>query len=251
MSIIKINNYKQGNTFGVHTCISKKKEMEIYEVYNSAYLIVAATCEMAYGMMVDAKDAIRKTPLFKHQVKYHINKALERYKKMQRLMLDDMNCKTKFWLDFMDGYDDMAEPFLQRIVLNFDRVIIEYKKENYGHEKALMLATVNILIVSCVTLKSFFIEQTKITGKNLSSLSPMRMIGDIRKEWTLAIDAIEFNGNIDLSKYKNCKKAVERLYRFIEDPKSINIPGDRALKLNPECDIRNYIKKSNEKLTRQ
>ena len=81
MSSMKIKIHKQGEPFPIYTFLSPKKEKEIYDIYNSSFLIVGATCETAQQSMVDAKDALRKTPLFKHKAKYHINRALELYKK--------------------------------------------------------------------------------------------------------------------------------------------------------------------------
>ena len=61
----------------------------------------------------------------------------------------------------------------------------------------------------------------------------------LRKEWELAINNINFNSTFDLSKYKNCTKAVNKIYDFIEDANVVNTAGEIALKKNPECDIRN------------
>lgn len=242
MSTTLINLYRHGDSFNVYNYIAKEREKEMYDFYNSSYLIVAATCEVAYGMMVDAKDVIRKTKLFKHQTKYHINKAMEQYKKMQKEMLRDMNCKPQFWLDYMDGYDELIKPLIDKLKLHFDNVMVRFKKESFGHEKALMVAAYNTLTIANVTFNSYFKNFVGRTGMNLSYLSPMKDIKDIKKEWELAIDWICFDNDFRLDAYKNCKKAVEKIYEFIEDPKSVNIPGEQALKLNPDCDVRIKVK---------
>lgn len=81
MSSMKIRIHKQGEPFPIYTFLAPKKEKEIYDVFNASFLIVGATCETAQESMVDAKDAIRKTPLFKHKVKYHTNRLWNYIKK--------------------------------------------------------------------------------------------------------------------------------------------------------------------------
>lgn len=239
MSSMKIRIHKQGEPFPIYTFLAPKKEKEIYDVYNASFLIVGATCETAQEIMVDAKDAIRKTPLFKHKVKYHTNRAMELYKKMEYELFYDMNCKPKFWMDYMDAYDDLIKPLIDKMRFHFDNVMVKYKKEPYGHEKALMLMAYNCLLISSVTFDSYFQQFVKTTGKNISNISPMKAIKDVKKEWALALDNIDFKNNFDLLKYKNCTKAVEKIYKFIENADVINIAGEIALKKNPECDTRN------------
>ena len=239
MSSTKIKIHKQGEPFPIYTFLAPKKEKEIYDVYNASFLIVGATCETAQQIMVDAKDAIRKTPLFKHKVKYHTNRAMELYKKMEYELFYEMNCKPKFWMDYMDAYDDLIKPLIDKMRFHFDNVMVKYKKEPYGHEKALMLMAYNCLLISSVTFDSYFQQFVKTTGKNISNISPMKAIKDIKKEWALALDNIDFKNNFDLLKYKNCTKAVEKIYKFIESADIINIAGEIALKKNPECDTRN------------
>lgn len=239
MSSTKIRIHKQGEPFPIYTFLAPKKEKEIYDVFNASFLIVGATCETAQENMVDAKDAIRKTPLFKHKVKYHTNRALELYKKMEYELFYEMNCKPKFWMDYMDAYDDLIKPLIDKMRFHFDNVMVKYKKEPYGHEKALMLMAYNCLLISSVTFDSYFQQFVKTTGKNISNISPMKAIKDVKKEWALALDNIDFKNNFDLLKYKNCTKAVEKIYKFIENADVINIAGEIALKKNPECDTRN------------
>lgn len=239
MSSTKIRIHKQGEPFPIYTFLAPKKEKEIYDVYNASFLIIGATCETAQEIMVDAKDAIRKTPLFKHKVKYHTNRAMELYKKMEYELFYDMNCKPKFWMDYMDAYDDLIKPLIDKMRFHFDNVMVKYKKEPYGHEKALMLMAYNCLLISSVTFDSYFQQFVKTTGKNISNISPMKAIKDVKKEWALALDNIDFKNNFDLLKYKNCTKAVEKIYKFIENADIINIAGEIALKKNPECDTRN------------
>lgn len=239
MSSTKIRIHKQGEPFPIYTFLAPKKEKEIYDVYNASFLIVGATCETAQQIMVDAKDAIRKTPLFKHKVKYHTNRAMELYKKMEYELFYEMNCKPKFWMDYMDAYDDLIKPLIDKMRFHFDNVMVKYKKEPYGHEKALMLMAYNCLLISSVTFDSYFQQFVKTTGKNISNISPMKAIKDVKKEWALALDNIDFKNNFDLLKYKNCTKAVEKIYKFIENADVINIAGEIALKKNPECDTRN------------
>lgn len=239
MSSMKIKIHKQGEPFPIYTFLAPKKEKEIYDVFNASFLIVGATCETAQESMVDAKDAIRKTPLFKHKVKYHTNRALELYKKMEYELFYEMNCKPKFWMDYMDAYDDLIKPLIDKMRFHFDNVMVKYKKEPYGHEKALMLMAYNCLLISSVTFDSYFQQFVKTTGKNISNISPMKTIKDVKKEWALALDNIDFKNNFDLLKYKNCTKAVEKIYKFIENADVINIAGEIALNKNPECDTRN------------
>lgn len=239
MSSTKIRIHKQGEPFPIYTFLAPKKEKEIYDIYNSSFLIVGATCETAQQSMVDAKDSIRKTPLFKHKAKYHINRALELYKKMEYELFYEMNCKPKFWMDYMDAYDDLIKPLIDNMHRHFTIVMVKYKKEPYGNEKALMLMAYNCLVISSVTFDSYFKHFVKSTGKNISYLSPMKAIKDIRKEWELAINNINFDSTFDLSKYKNCTKAVSKIYDFIEDVNVVNTAREIALKKNPECDIRN------------
>lgn len=239
MSSTKIRIHKQGEPFPIYTFLAPKKEKEIYDVYNASFLIIGATCETAQESMVDAKDAIRKTPLFKHKVKYHTNRAMELYKKMEYELFYDMNCKPKFWMDYMDAYDDLIKPLIDKMRFHFDNVMVKYKKEPYGHEKALMLMAYNCLLISSVTFDSYFQQFVKTTGKNISNISPMKAIKDVKKEWALALDNIDFKNNFDLLKYKNCTKAVEKIYKFIENADVINTAGEIALKKNPECDTRN------------
>lgn len=239
MSSTKIRIHKQGEPFPIYTFLAPKKEKEIYDVFNASFLIVGATCETAQESMVDAKDAIRKTPLFKHKVKYHTNRAMELYKKMEYELFYEMNCKPKFWMDYMDAYDDLIKPLIDKMRFHFDNVMVKYKKEPYGHEKALMLMAYNCLLISSVTFDSYFQQFVKTTGKNISNISPMKAIKDVKKEWALALDNIDFKNNFDLLKYKNCTKAVEKIYKFIENADVINTAGEIALKKNPECDTRN------------
>lgn len=239
MSSTKIKIHKQGEPFPIYTFLAPSKEKEIYDIYNASFLIVGATCETAQQSMVDAKDAIRKTPLFKHKVKYHTNRAMELYFKMEYELFYEMNCKPQFWMDYMDAYDDLIKPLIDNMHRHFVNVMVKYKKEPYGHEKALMLMAYNCLLISSVTFDSYFQQSVKTTGKNISNISPMRAIKDVKKEWALALDYIDFKNNFDLLKYKNCTKAVEKIYKFIENADAINIAGEIALKKNPECDIRN------------
>lgn len=234
---MKINTYDGKNSKAMSALHETKANM-IYEFYKTQYLYVASICEVAYGVMVDAKSDISKTKLYRHQVKQHINQSLEKYKKMQKQILKDMGFKTQFWLDYMDAYDELIKPLLDKVKMHFDNVFVRFRHEEYGHEKALMLIAYNILEISCEVFDRFFNDVMEISGKNISSWSSIKAIKNIHKEWALAICNIDFAKDFKLDDYKNCKKAVDEIYNFLEDPKSIKIPGEKALRLNPDCDLR-------------
>lgn len=237
MCIMKINPYNGKNSKAMFALHEAKADM-IYAYYKTSYLYVASICEVAYGVMIDARADISKTKLFQHQVKQYINESLEKYRKMQKQILKDMGYKTQFWLDYMDAYDELIEPLLNKLKMHFDNIFVKFRHEEYGHEKALMLVAYNILDISCVFFDKFFNDVTEISGKNISDWCSIKAIKNIRKEWALAICKINFVKDFKLDDYKNCKKAIDSIYNFLEDPKSVKIPVETALKLNPDCDLR-------------
>lgn len=97
MPVMHINAGIPANgMFRIHTVISKKVQNDYEQVYRASFITVAAVLEVAYGLMVDAKDSIRHTPLYRFNVKRCINKALDDYRKMQHRMLDEMDIRQQF-----------------------------------------------------------------------------------------------------------------------------------------------------------
>lgn len=227
MSTTLINLYKQGDSFNVYNYIAKESEKEMYDVYNSSYLIVAAVCEVAYGMMVDAKDVIRKTTLFKHQTKYHINKAMEQYKQMQKEMLRDMNCKPKFWLDYMDKYDELIQPLVKRLKSNI-RFVMQYRHEDFAEPKALVITAYNMLVVSTIMFNSYF---ERFLTSHQKEVNPMKDIVHIKKTWATALDS--FSIHVQIFEYKRVRNTMDKIYDFIRDSRNIDKCGTYAQKLNP------------------
>lgn len=202
----------------------------------SAYCL-GGVCEAAYGLMVDAKDVLARHPLYKHALKGNINKAIDDYMSMQHGFYRLTNFNKKFYIDFLDCYDELANPWVDRLKRNFADVFIKFRKEDMGQEKGLMLAALNALDIAVIIHQDFFSSiLPQICHKKAFSYEcdAFRDIKGIKRLWGNAVDCLPAEKALDLSCYKRCAKAIEQLYLFCQDYDNVRSAVRKALKTHPE-----------------
>lgn len=228
MPVMHINAGIPANgMFRIHTAISKKVQSDYEQVYRASFITVAAVLEVAYGLMVDAKDSIRHTPLYRFNAKRCINKALDDYRKMQNRMLAEMDIRQQFWLDYMDKYDELIQPLVKRLKSNI-RLVMQYRHEDFAEPKALVITAFNMLVVSTIMFNSYF---ERFLTSHQKEVNPMKDIVHIKKTWGAALDS--FSIHVQIFEYKRVRNTMDRIYDFIRDSRNIDKCGTYAQKLNP------------------
>lgn len=91
----------------------------------------------------DARDALKKTPLWRHGVKKTVNQAYREYEKYEWLHTQDFGDRYVVFLQYLDGVEDQIQPHVDILKMTvwqqFTRMGL-----NYGEQRA-RLMTARIL----------------------------------------------------------------------------------------------------------
>ena len=91
----------------------------------------------------DARDALKKTPLWRHEVKKTVNQAYREYEKYEWLHTQDFGDRYVMFLQYLDGVEDQIQPHVDILKMTvwqqFTRMGL-----NYGEQRA-RLMTARIL----------------------------------------------------------------------------------------------------------
>lgn len=202
----------------------------------SAYFL-GAVCETAYGLMVDAKEALAHTPLYKHALKKNVNKAMGDYMSMQHGFYRLTNFKKDFYIDFLDCYDELAKTLTDRLKRNFIDIFIKFRKEDFGLEKGLMLAALYALEIAVIIHNDYFIRLLPelYSKKEFSyECDAFNGIKEIKRLWSNAVGCLPAKEALDLPHYKRCTNTIEQLYLFCQDRSNARKAVRKSLKLHPE-----------------
>lgn len=217
-----------------HRPLSKCYVIEV--TTQSAYFLGAA-CEIAYGLMVDAKEAVRHTSLYRHGLKRDVNKAIDNYMSMQHGFYRLTNFKKDFYIDFLDCYDELAKALVDRLKRNLIDIFVKFRKEEFGCEKALMLAALNALDIAVIIHDEYFrtLLPELYHKKEFSfECDAFGGIKEIKRLWKSAVDCLPAKKALDLSHYKRCANTIEQLFIFCHDRGNTRRAVRKALKLHPE-----------------
>lgn len=207
--------------------MTEEQMREKADVCSSSFLVVGGIYEVVYGMMIDAREMLKKTPYFRHEVKHLVNKAISDYVKMQKETLNVMDIKEQFWLDYMDRYDELIKDPVERLIRNAAN-ILRMQKEKFYTEKAYIVATLTLM--NFAVLRYEYIIDYQLDDRFRQILTFEKMAA-IRKDWGDMMEKIKIKG-IKICGYKRYKQACDNIYKFLKSPEVVNKCGEYASKLN-------------------
>lgn len=87
----------------------------------------------------DARDALSKTPLWRHEVKRRVNMAYREYEKYEWLHTQDFGDRYVVFLQYLDGVEDQIQPHVDILKMTvwqqFTRMGLDY-----GEQRARLMA---------------------------------------------------------------------------------------------------------------
>lgn len=207
--------------------ITEEQMIEMAQVCSSSFLVVGGIYEAVYGLMIDTREMLKKTPYFRHEVKHLTNKAISDYVKMQKKTLEVMDIKEQFWLDYMDKYDELIKEPVERLVRNAAN-ILRMQNEKYYTEKAYIVATLTLMNFAVLRYEYMIDYQLDNRFRKILTFENM---STIRKEWGDMMEKIKIKG-IRIYEYKRYRGAADNIYRFLKSPDIVNKCAEYASKLN-------------------
>lgn len=95
----------------IYSLEQKEKQMNQIDRCCSLYfLMMGSNYNTVQTAMVDAREAIAKTPLFRHETKRCIRQALRQYEVLNKKIESVLGNKFQLWLDTTDRADEIFQP---------------------------------------------------------------------------------------------------------------------------------------------
>lgn len=205
------------------------------------HTIIGGTNDTANSVMLDAICEIKKAGYYKQKVKMLCNAAVERYKVFERLNMNDMrNAETdkrQLYMDFLDSVNERVKNDIFILRQSIKRLLD--KKNIQNSDLKSFILTAHTLITFSIELFDRFIETCpKCPPINLGkTYRDARLIG-VEQAWEQVEEILCPDAkNIDLTKDKDCKLALEILETKFVSEQGINQSGMEALNLNPDVQL--------------
>lgn len=197
---------------------------------------VYAVCQTA---MVDARQTLRTLypSLFRHQVKYSVNKALAAYDRWNATMHRTLGARYQMWLDVSDAVDDEVRPMLTALYYSIDNFFLLRKMPCSKAFSAMETARI-LLEFAGMFYRDLFDKLHRRIGVDLRPMFRLGDAADIFRHWNDAIDAacrmVPSMPDINVNDDPTIRQAVDNIIRRLTDCGIYNRSGEYALRLNPD-----------------
>lgn len=219
----------------IYSLEQKEKQMKQIDRCCSLYfLMMGSNYNTVQTAMVDAREAIAKTPLFRHETKRCIRQALRQYEVLNKKIESVLGNKFQLWLDTTDRADEIFQPHVFKLYMAIDSYLLKYDVPN--HHAIAKMETARIMAdIAHETFVRLFAYFRKILGFDLSRMFASGDFADILAWWNRATKPLLSApgiADINLNKDPNIVLAVDILIKKTKDYNILNDAGNYALHQN-------------------
>lgn len=235
--MIQQNRKEQTNYIhALHPAQQQRTMQQVDRACSLYYLMMGSIYNTVQSAMVDAREAVMETPLYRHRVKLGIRKALRAYDVLGMKIRNQLADKYQLWLDTTDAFDDELRPHVQKLFLAVDGAFLAHNVPY--HRAVARMETARVLAdIAHLTFKQLFRYLRKTVGINLECLFTGGDFGDVAHAWgeaTRPLFASPDTPDVNLNSEKNVNLAVEVIGNMFRNPQLLNRAGNYALHRNPD-----------------
>ena len=200
------------------------------------YLMMGGIYNSVQTAMIDAREAIKDTPLYRHEVKRNIRLAMNAYDALAGKIKQGLGPKYQLWLDTTDAIDDEMYRHTQKLFFAIDAHLLAHNVS--WHRARAWMETARILAdMAAATFRQLFGYLHRTVGVDMSRLFRGGDFADILHYWeraalpllsTAQVPGINLNGDA------NVNLAVDIINTRIKDYHLLNRAGNYALHRNPD-----------------
>lgn len=223
-------------THCMQTPLTESKRKQIDRCCSLYYLMMGSIYNTVQSAMVDARDAIQDTPLYRQQIKQNIRKALKKYDELNNKIKQSLDDKYQLWLDTTDRADEILQPHIFKLSISINSFLL---KNNYPNREVISkMETARILAdIANKTFTRMFQFFRQSLGFNLATAFTGGDFADILFWWSKATRQLfntTHNINVNLNDDPNISLAVEIIMQKMQDHNILNEAGNYALHRNPD-----------------
>lgn len=239
-----MNNFRANTSvrvFKEYTEITDKHRETFNHISSLFHTIIGGTNDVANSIMLDAINEIKKAGFLKQKVKKMCKAAVERYSVFDKKNMEDMRNsnidKRQFYMDFLDSVDKRTKNDVFILRQSVKR-LLDKNNINNSDLKSFILTAHALLIFSIELFDRFIDTCPPCPPINLGKTYQDARLTPVKNAWEqveeiLCPDCKEIN----LTKDKDCKLAMEILETKLVSEQGINESGMEALNLNPDAQL--------------
>lgn len=239
-----MNNFRANTSvrvFKEYTEITDKHRETFNHISSLFHTIIGGTNDVANSIMLDAINEIKKAGFLKQKVKKMCKAAVERYSVFDKKNMEDMRNsnidKRQFYMDFLDSVDKRTKNDVFILRQSVKRLL---DKNNISNSdlKSYILTAHALLIFSIELFDRFIDTCPPCPPINLGKTYRDARLTSVKQAWEEVENILCPDcKNIDLTKDKDCKLAMEILETKLVSEQGINESGMEALNLNPDAQL--------------
>ena len=239
-----MNNFRTNTrvqVFEEYTKITDKHREAFNHISSLFHTIIGGTNDIANSIMLDAINESKKAGLLKQKVKKMCKAAIERYSIFEKQNMGDMKNaeidKRQLYMDFLDSVDKRTKNDVFILRQSVKRLLDKNNISNSDLKSFIL--TAHALLIFSIELFDRFIETCPPCPPiNLGKTYQDARLTPVKNAWEqveeiLCPDCKEIN----LTKDKDCKLAMEILETKLVSEQGINESGMEALNLNPDAQL--------------
>lgn len=224
--------------FEEYTEITDKHRETFNHISSLFHTIIGGTNDVANSIMLDAINEIKKAGLLKQKVKKMCKAAVERYSVFDKKNMEDMRNsnidKRQFYMDFLDSVDKRTKNDVFILRQSVKR-LLDKNNINNSDLKSFIL-TAHALLIFSIELFDRFIDTCPPI--NLGKTYQDARLTPVKNAWEQVEEILcPECKDINLTKDKDCKLAMEILETKLVSEQGINESGMEALNLNPDAQL--------------
>lgn len=215
-----------------------RRRQDADRICSAAYILVCCMNDTASSAMTDAVAQLRRTPLYRHDVKRHCNMALKAYDSYTRQLKQTLGAEGKwqFWMDFADLYQEQAAPHVLKLRLAFKQALDSERIADSALRSYILTADV-LLQLAVVNFDRYFDSMKEKTGLDLRRMFQPARLDGVKREWVEVCRVMlrqPDDRDIDLNQSPRIQLAVKALDTQLMSSVFVNRAGNEALKLHTE-----------------
>lgn len=216
--------------------ITPQMQLQIDRCCSLYYMMMGSIYNTVQTAMVDARDTIADTPMYRHDTKRCIRQALRQYDELNRKIREVLKNRYQLWLDTTDRADEILQPHVFKLSMAIDQYMLTHNVPN--RQVIAKMETARILAdIAHGTFTRLFAYYRKFLGFDLARMFVGGDFADILAWWNRATKPLfKIPGvtDINLNNDPNITLAVDILLNKVKDHTILNDAGNYALHRNQD-----------------
>ena len=216
------------------------KANHIRDHFSAMYwAVIAPINNVAIMEIKTAYDLLKKSKLFKREIKRKAKLTMERIDKYDnavcRTMKQNVNGdRTQYWLDYIDEHYASVKSDLDIFYMSVLQLLTKYD-EPKRNLKARLVTSHALLNYAIGMFDAYFVKVNQTVGIDISEMFMDARLSYVMSVWEEVVNALCISEcDVDVDNDKNVKLAFNVIERRLTDPNWLHDIGDIALSYNPD-----------------